>query len=222
MKKFFAILFSVFCLTLLFPACSSGNNLSGYVSEMRSIIYHGEGQTLSLNAGYGFKEQPFINDGKVGKTVNSLTFKLIGKETDDVTYHLSFNYNDTDYKSTFKLNPITDTVTCSVEIDGFYLNEFTVKISFGANSEEITLKSAIPENTITHLDALKYLQKNQGALISHYTDDEGNFNAEIYMRILVKDGAPFWYVGIASGNENLKALLIDGFSGEILAIREIF
>ena len=42
------------------------------------------------------------------------------------------------------------------------------------------------------------------------------------MRIFVKNDSPYWYVGIASGNGKLKALLIDGASGELLAAREIF
>ena len=42
------------------------------------------------------------------------------------------------------------------------------------------------------------------------------------MRVIVKDQLPYWYVGFASGNEQLKALLVDGINGEVLAIREIF
>ena len=53
-------------------------------------------------------------------------------------------------------------------------------------------------------------------------DQDGNFNAELYMRVIVKDQLPYWYVGFASGNEQLKALLVDGINGEVLAIREIF
>lgn len=222
MKKLIAIISILTCFTFVFSACNKSNSLLPHVSELRTELYQGEGQNFSLKAGCGFKESPFVNDGKVGKTSNALTFKLMNKETDDATYSLAFNFNQIEYKGVFKLNPITNTVTCDIEVDNFNLKEFTVKISSGAKSEEIVLKSIVPDTAITYATALDYLIKNQSALISHYTDSEGAFNAEIYLRILIKDNAPYWYVGIASGNEKLKALLIDGTNGEILAIREIF
>ena len=70
--------------------------------------------------------------------------------------------------------------------------------------------------------ALDFLYSDQQNLIKAFCDEKGAFNAEIYARIIVKNDKPFWYIGIASGNNNLKALLIDGFSGKTLAIREIF
>ena len=39
---------------------------------------------------------------------------------------------------------------------------------------------------------------------------------------IVKEKKPYYYVGFASGNDKLKALLIDGLTGKTLAIREIF
>ena len=220
-KSIFALVLILF-VPFLFVSCKHENRLLPYVSELRCDLYQGDSQSYSVRAGYGFKEQPFVNDGVAGKTVNQLTFKLLGKETDSATYTISFNYNQTDYSGVFKLNPATDTVTCTIEIDDFSAREFTVKITSGSSTEEVKLVSIIPNQTISHITALDFLSKNQGALISHYTDNTGNFKAEIYLRILVKDNSPYWYVGLASGNNKLKAFLIDGFSGEILAIREIF
>lgn len=222
MKKFFLFLIVFTCFTLSFSACKQDNILLSNVSEARYNLYQGQSQNFSIKAGYGFKETPFINDGKVGKTINVLSFKLLDKEVDDTTYTLQFDFNQTEYKGVFKLNPITSTVTCEIEVDNFDLKEFTVKISSGAESESVVLKSTVPDTAISYSTALDYLVKNQSSLISHYTDTNGNFHAEIYMRILVKDGSPYWYVGLASGKDKLKALLIDGISGETLAIREIF
>ena len=41
------------------------------------------------------------------------------------------------------------------------------------------------------------------------------------MRIIVKDGKAYWYAGLSDGKDFLKALLIDGVSGEILATRTV-
>ena len=97
-----------------------------------------------------------------------------------------------------------------------------MSILSGSAPEVITLKSILPKNTIDYKKALDFLYKDQQNLIKAFCDESGAFNAEIYARIVVKNDKPFWYVGIASGNGNLKALLVDGFSGKTLAIREIF
>ena len=107
-------------------------------------------------------------------------------------------------------------------VENFSKKEFSVSILSGSAPEVITLKSIVPKNTIDYKKALDFLYKDQQNLIKAFCDESGAFNAEIYARIVVKNDKPFWYVGIASGNGNLKALLIDGFSGETLAIREIF
>ena len=139
-----------------------------------------------------------------------------------MNYSLSFIHNEKTYKTDFKLNPIRHSLIASVEIDDFDLKEFTVTITASGKVETIVMRSSLPDGTITSSEALKHLNQNQAELISAFSDEQGNFNAELYLRVIVKDEKPFWYVGIASGNDNLKALLVDGFTGEVLAIREIF
>jgi hypothetical protein len=102
------------------------------------------------------------------------------------------------------------------------LDNFDAKISFGSSEEKISMTSIVPKNALPPELALEKLEKEQEALIKSFKDSEGNFNAEIYMRILVKDNKPYYYVGFASGKDKLKALLVDGITGKTLAIREIF
>ena len=83
------------------------------------------------------------------------------------------------------------------------------------------MKSILPENTLTVSQALQSLSEKQNQLIGNYTDENGTFNGEIHARILVKNDHPYWYVGLVNKDKNLKALLIDGINGEVLAIREI-
>jgi hypothetical protein len=222
MKKFalFFALILAFFTTL--NGCAKPFTLDSSVSELRCDLFYGESKSYSLKAGYGFKESPFINDGSVGKIVHTLNFRLLGKETDLSAYTLSLELDGQTYKTDFKLNPVKNSLTAEIEVDDFNQKEFTVTLSNSSASEKITLKSTLPENTLSYSDALLHLQKDQANLVSHYLDVDGNFNAEIYMRVIVKDQAPYWYVGFASGNEQLKALLVDGISGEVLAIREIF
>ncbi len=207
----------LFCYT----ACAKPINLEPFISELRSDLFYGRGETLELKAGYGFRETPYVNDGKISEKISAITFRLLGVETTNTAYTLNFTYNGTNYSGLFRLNPISDNLTCEIPIENFSLKEFSVQVSFSSNTETIALKSEVPDGTISHAQALSFLVKNQSPLIEHYMDTNKNFVAEIHIRILVKDSRSYWYVGIAS-NHNLKALLIDGFSGEVLAIREIF
>ena len=227
MKKssFFISIFLSFLLAfccLFFTACKKVNPLYERVSELRLSLYEGQSENFTISASYGFKETPFNNDSSVGKKVYILSFKLFGKETDGVSYTLKFEFEQQNYSATFKLNPVTHNLTASVELDNFNENEFSVTISGGGAPETVNLRSILPEKTIDYKKALDYLYADQQPLIKAYLDDNGNFNAEIYARVLVKNQKPYWYIGIASGNGNLKALLIDGFSGKVLAIREVF
>ena len=79
----------------------------------------------------------------------------------------------------------------------------------------------MPENAISYKKALESFESKQPALIQNYTVN-GTFIGEIAMRIIVKDGAPYWYLGLIDSNGKTKALLIDGTNGNILAIKDVF
>ena len=227
MKKLCAylIIFSLFSLSVFCSfSCSNKkvNPLYERVSELRTHLFEGKNENFSLSACYGFKETPYENDGAVKKKVYALTFKLWEKERDGATYALSIDIDGEVYKTNFKFNPVTHNLTAQIEVENFSKKEFNVSILSGGAPEVIYLKSIVPEKTIDYKKALDFLYNDQQNLINAFCDENGNFNAEIYARIVVKNDKPFWYIGLASGSGNLKALLIDGFSGKTLAIREIF
>ena len=211
-----------FLLPIALVGCASTNPLRKSVSELRSDIFLGQSQNYHVSACYGFTETPFDNDAKVGVRKYFLRFKLKDKQLDNATYSISLTFADKTYSSSFKLNPVTHNDTAELLIENFNLKEFDVLISSGGVSEVVTMRSVVPENTISYTTALDYLYKYQRKLIDSYINYDGQFNAEIYVRVIVKEQHSYYYVGIASGNSNLKALLIDGFNGDVLAIREIF
>ena len=222
-KKLVLIILSVL-IALTFSGCKNKaqNPLYQKVSDLRCQIYHGSDEDFIIKAVYGFREITPTNDAKVSNRAYYLTFRLLDKELEQITYTLSVDFNNKTYQDTFKLNPVADCVTAEIQVDNFNLESFAVCISYGENKAVITMNSILPKNVITYQKALDCLYEKQRPLIDAYTDGQGNFNAELHVRVIVKNDKPYWYVAIASGNDNLKALLIDGFSGEILAIRQIF
>ena len=216
----FAVIFGALCLG--FSSCEKSKPLSDYVSELRSDLFEGNSEKYALKAAYGFKENPSLNDGKIGEKIYSLSFILLNAPADDVSRSVVFSFNDKDYRATFKYNPASDAVTASFETENFNLKSFDVKIVCGADAETVTLNSVMPENTLSWNAALDLLCLNQSELIGTYKNENNDFTGEIVQRIIVKNGKPYWYVGLMNGNGGVKALLIDGEKGEILAVREIF
>jgi sialic acid synthase SpsE len=151
-----------------------------------------------------------------------LKFRLVGKQTDQATYIITFEHGGKTFEKAFSLSPNRHALTCEMQMDGFNLKEFTVSIGTYDQKESLTLKSVVPKDSFDYKSALKALEKNQAKLLDNYRNSDGVFTAEIYARVLVKEGKAYWYIGIASENGNIKALLIDAQKGEVLAIRDVF
>ncbi len=219
MKRKLSIL--ILCITLmLFSGCKTQPTLDKYVSELRSNCYESVDSTLPITAGYGFMESSKNLDGKISQKQYGLVFRLKDNQNENITYSVSLNHNGKEYKSTFKLNAVSHTLSAMLPVDNFNVSEFEVVLSYSSTNQVIKMKSTLPEGTISHSKALEYLQKHQGELVnSYYTD--GEFCAEICLRVIVKDNHPYWYIGI-SNDKGTKALLIDGLSGDVLAVRDIF
>ncbi len=215
---------TLFCalLPLISSGCQRPNPLIEKVSELRSNVYRGECQYFTLRATYGFKETPYVSDGNLGEKVYSLEFKIEGHTSINVQTIVILERNGNEYRQEFKLDPVTHSVKAKIEIEDFSEKTFTVTVLYGSTTSTIELRSIVPENAIDYKTALESLYNEQSSLISKYLDDDKNFIGEITARILVKDNHPYWYVGLTSSSGELKALLIDGITKEVLAIREIF
>ena len=212
--KFLTVVLSLFLSVFPF-GCNSKQTLAPFVTELQSTVMQAESGEIKLKAVYGFKTEN-------GKHAFYLTVKLIGKETDNATYTLNFSYGGKNYSDAFKLNPVTNTLTVKTRLDDFDCKPLPVTVSWASTSEALTLTPLAPDGTVDYITAVDSLLVSQSALIDLYRDEFGNFNGSIKARILVKDGKPYWYIGLISANGNEKALLVDGISLEVLAIRDIF
>lgn len=216
MRKF-AIIFTVF--TIVLSGCGKINPYIAHVSELRQEIYQGTAEEINITATYGFCESPYINDGKTGNVIYGLTF-VMHAFPDEVRRVLNFRKGDREYSAAFILDEITSEYKATVEIKADMGKEFSATLNTGDSTVPVLFKSIVPAKCISYDDALQVLEEKQSALLNSYIKD-GVFQAEIYMRVFVKDDKPYWYIGIAAGNDRLKALLIDGVSGNLLAVRDI-
>ena len=222
MKKFWMFLTVFLTLICFLTGCSKQEGLEKYVSELRSDAFYGETENFKLKAWYGFRETPYNNDGQVKDRVYLLQFRLLDQETSEIAFTVFFNYNQTEYSKQFSHSPISHALTAEIPIDNFKEKEFIVIIKYSDESIEISLKSILPQGTVSYVKALESLKNSKPELIKTFTDNDGNFKAEIHARIVVKDEKSYWYIAFSQGKESLKALLVDGKTCEVLAIREIF
>lgn len=221
-SKILLTFLTLFIILSCLCGCNDKLDLTTSISHLKCNVYESQNTEHKILANYGFNEKHNLKDGKVGDKVYLLSFKLLEHSLDNATYSIAFTFNNVDYKCTFKLNPISHTLDASVEVDNFNLNEFEITLCYGSNTDKITMKSILPKNTITYTQALDHLINQQADLLDLYIDQNGNFNGEIIMRVLVKDNHAYWYIGLCDTEGKLKALLIDGFDGKVLAVRDIF
>ena len=139
MKKLLAFLIMLTLVITPLFGCKPEKGLEVYLSELRSDLFEGKSQTYTLKAGYGFKETPFINDGVVGETVSTLSFRLGGAVVDGATYTVSFTSGSETFSKEFSLNPITHSLTAVIEVDNFSAKEFTATITSSSKSEQVVL-----------------------------------------------------------------------------------
>ncbi len=219
----------IVCLTLLavcllivpVSACKKTQDLSAYLSQLQCDLYLADSEEYKLKAFYGFNETPVKNDGVIGKTTYKLTFILYADLTQQAEYTLSLSIGENTHELTFKPDGVKGAFTTTLEVENFTLKEFNVKLLCADKTTDIVMRSALPQNAISYKTALDCVLSHQEALVKSYFDQSGTFNGEIRQRIIVRDGKPYWYVGLVDKTGGVKALLVDGISGEILAVREV-
>lgn len=218
MKTFYAVVFSLAAIffSLLGTGCNKPDPFINSVTELRQNVYEGASENYKLKAAYGYDET------LAGDRAYRLTFLLCDKTSSAETYTLTFNSEKLSFTEDFKFSPVTGTLKTSVAIENFTDNEFNVTVSTGGAAETVTLKSLVSGGAIDYKTALVYLKKSQPELIALYNDENGEFNGKVTARILVKNEKPYWYIGLKNQNGALKALLVDGLSGNVLAVREVF
>ncbi len=210
MKRVLSFCFLCIILSFSLYGCS-GENLTDNVVELRENVFSGDYNGTKVSASYGFKKTE-------GYKEYLLTF-MLPFDIISGTTSVKLNFNEQEYLATFSLSEITGNYLAKVSVEDFNINEFTCTISVGNEHTEVKMVSEVPPNACNCAKALEYLQKNQPELLDLYREN-GVFTANLTVRVIGKKEKCYYYIGIEK-NGSIKALLIDGFTGEVLAIRDI-
>ena len=181
------ILILVFPLVLSFTSCKNNTDLSKYISDLREDVFIGEGETFTLQAHLGKREEPFVQDGKIGLIKPRLLIKIVNDFNKDTEVVANLVVNGENHVETFSFNPFANTLTAVFNVDNFAPKTFDITLNFMDKSETITLNSIKPDNTLSLTKALDCLVKEQPTLINDYLNEQGEFTGEIFLRLLVND-----------------------------------
>ena len=210
--KISVILMAFFISCLFFGGCYNSKFLEEKVVYFKSDILSGEQNDISVTCNNYWKK---VNDEKV----YCLSFYLNGLVSANVSYYISFNLNGKDYTEKFAFDPLYSNIHDNFTNANLKQKELNVEINYGNEKVLINLKSVIDKNVISIKQALNSLQQNQQGLIKHYTDKNGNFTANIILKISVINQKCYYFLEFNGDNVKNVAFLLNALNGEVLAIR---
>ena len=216
MKKVFCLICTVFMFMAVF-SCKAEVDLTAYISELRENIYIGEVDGIKVTVYSGKREKPFIADSYVGEMKNILTIKLENQSvmTDDASIEIS--YDKITKNGDFEYHPIGGKYTTTIEVDTLpNTAQINAKLKCNGKEQEIVLLTTVSSNSISPKQALEFVKKHDKKTVEEIFES-GKVEAEIHVRIMADGERNFYYVGFALKDGTIKAYLVDGKSGEILA-----
>lgn len=213
MRKLLLCIFTFTIVVGFFGGCDKKIDYCDYVSENRTGIYLYADDNLSVKIYTGERESPYSADGIKGK-LESFTeifvyFEVNPEEVFITTQNMSGEMNYNSVKNCFYLSEGTQLPRGeSVEIELICDKKTaTYNATNVVTSDVMSFDVAL--NCVMEYDsqAFEKLVKN------------GLFDGEIYIRILYDEGC-YYYVGVCDKSGKIKAYLVDGVHGKIIAERE--
>lgn len=210
-----AILVVALSLTLL-AACGkkgSDDDTPSDVSRMISAFYAGETDNFAVTFERGFKEEPFLADGKTCETVQ---FAVL-----TVTPLKSGEYESVSYTLTGESASASGTLTAGTfgDFSGAVEGDFSplsVTLTAGEITEEIQLDNVLAD-CLSGYDAAELARKQFADRIAAETE-AGTYSREVFVKLITGDRITYYYyVSFIGEGVDYWAVLIDPATGEIVS-----
>lgn len=201
---------------LLLAACGKKggeNNAPSDVSRMISTFYAGESDNFAVTFERGFKENPFIADGKTGETADFAVITVVplkAGEYDSVAYTLTGETSSA--SGTLAAGTFGD-FSGNVEGD---VAPLSVTLTAGEISEEIQLDNVLAD-CLGGYDAVEIARRHFADRITQ-EQTAGAYNREIFVKLITGDRITYYYyVSFIGEGVDYWALLIDPATGDIVS-----
>ncbi|MBO7187084.1 MAG: hypothetical protein J6V68_01630 [Clostridia bacterium] len=206
MKKFILTLLLLFTLpTLFFVACDNDCFLADYTVSVTKNIYKASNDEFDLTAEFVVTNKKCL----------VFTFK---NQNLNQSYSIKLKNG---YETNFTFNDAFSYFSANLEVDDMPKSEFCAVLSTADKSYELTFVSKLKGDFISEKVALNKLYEKQKTLIDAYTQN-GIFNGKIILKATVYNDKAYWYVSLNFNDGKIKALLLDGKTAELLAVKDLY
>lgn len=206
----------VLCFSI---SCKGKVDLAFFVSSFRQGVYEGSIDDYKITAYTELREEPFLLDGFVGEKVNVITIKLEKEQGSLDGAKVRLNYGENSCEGTFDYNPLNGKFICEIEVENLPTESNITAI---IKSEEIEKSCQLTtkklSSTITQKEVLNMIKKQEPEIIKNLFENN-NVTTEIHVRLIAEENKNYYYVGLVQKDGKIKAFLLDGSTGEILAKR---
>lgn len=217
MKKIFII--AVVASLSLFTSCKKQEPFVKKISQLRENVFVAEAENYSVHCYAELREEPNLNDGNPADMKPLVTFKIIPKNNFDVEnkeLSIEYSFNEESYKGNFEFKPLAVVRYSYIHTESLPTADFKAVLTIDDSSEIIELHSKKRADLIPYATAVAEVKKHAQNSLDVFFDD--NETGEIKIRLIENDGYNFWYVGFFDA-KNSVSYLVDGLTGEILAIK---
>lgn len=220
-KRIAAIFLILLTVTTSFTAvaCKKDVPLSERVSSVKTDIFKGDYDGLTVTAELYYGEYPEIRDGKVGDKQTSLVFTVPLSEPDK-SYSVTMNYDGKLFAENFIYDGVKNALVATIFPEGFDKKTFSAKITLSSSVKEVTFSSIVKGDCLSYEKILSALYERQKTFIESFYDGD-ELNAEIILKISVVSEKIYWFVAVWGENGKGKAMLFDGVTADVLAVKDV-
>ncbi len=200
---------------LLFSLCLVGcKDKKNYrVSQLRTDILQACEGELCVTAYAEEREIPLCADGYAGERSPVVIIKITDSSAFSGAYSALLTIGGREYTSSLS-QQMPNVLRAEIPVDKLPNGELAVQIQ-GEKSLSITLRSVLPDGIATPDEALSSAVNALGDKVSY---DKNTAEGEFFIRVLLEDGTPYWYVGYTR-DKNTHSLLISADGERVIAER---
>lgn len=197
----------------ILSACKKSVDYNDYISEYRKSVYLCKEDGFELKIFCSDRETPYALDGMKGNmaTVTEVYYSCNASPS-SVVIEIDGQGGEMSYMS------VTNSFYLSFSGDLGDKQSVTVKLDVDGRESETEVKNVFENGTIDAQSALKCVTEYDGETFGRL--NKGNyFSGEIAVRLIYDDGC-YYYIGVCDRDKNVKAYLVNGADGRIIAERE--
>lgn len=217
MKKFFALLFVVFCMFALSGCNVEYNEVLNNMSDLRINYFVGTSKDMEISLSCGYREEIFAYDGVSSSPIECGVISLMFFETHSYSsIEVALEIDGVEENIVLEKSPFEDVFM--YDIQKILNNQNKIFVRLKNTSQKIELKEISNEWAVDYKLALKIASEHYGKQIRELYFNN-RFNAECYLKPIYKSdfGRTFWYFSIIDKVGNNYNLLIDVNTKEIIS-----